>query len=359
MNQLNLLPKYEANGIIDGRYLHCLQFCKKNYNKGKCKDFYKNINNISDGYHTCPYGMSVYVENSACNPLVFCGFRERSTYNKPKAKSIIEESESIYNPILSSAQTDELIAVSKQISQISLNSANILDETHEVIHETKKLNGQIKNLCEQVWIEFDSEDLSLSDVQGLFDYIRSISTCSSIAFSRFSMFDYFTNPSSFYTSKKVKISIYRKFDKMKRMLRGYLKKDVNIIFNGNSYSEHEILPSFEIVPFLLLENAVKYSPEFENVTVSFSEKFSTLTVKIISIGPFCEATELDEILNKGYRGINAKLAEPSGHGVGLYSVNQLCELHNIPLCITSDYKKQINGIPYGTFCVELVFSTNN
>lgn len=111
----------------------------------------------------------------------------------------------------------------------------------------------------------------------------------------------------------------------------------------------------EILPFLLLENAVKYTAGEKPVEVSFEEIKDNLYVTISSFGPTCEEDELEKITQKNYRGRNTIKYNNDGTGIGLYLVEEICNMFNIDLRITSDYEKTISGVRCGEFKVMLIF----
>ena len=85
--------------------------------------------------------------------------------------------------------------------------------------------------------------------------------------------------------------------------------------------------------------------------------FNSLTIEITSNSPYCSQDDILHIFEKNYRGKNAKKIS-DGNGIGLFFVKLLCDLHKIAICVTSDVTnlKQLNGIPYAPFKVELKFN---
>lgn len=354
-----LLPLLmDDDNILPGEFFECLQFCTNNSFKGKCKEFYKNLRKGESGFYTCPHGLSVYYYNNNFLSIIFTGFRECGTYNKAKA---LRTNEKVYNPVLEHEQILKLIN-----SQISLASKeSVLNDevaiVKSIVHEVKKLNVQIKEHCEYIWSEYTTEDnqttkyLTFNDIQTLFERIRTITVCSNMMFSRFSMYDYTNNPSSFAMGAQFKCNVYKKFDKIRLILRNYLKKNVIFRITGNSYYEFTAYPSFEIIPLLLLENAVKYSTPDDEINIKFHSSSQHLKVEIISKGPYCSDNDINNIFIKGFRGENAQKIS-DGSGLGMYFVKAIGDLHRVAISVLSINKHQdIAGIEYGDFKVTMVF----
>jgi signal transduction histidine kinase len=131
--------------------------------------------------------------------------------------------------------------------------------------------------------------------------------------------------------------------------------DVNLV--GESYMKWEMYDIFDIVPFLLLDNALKYSPPDQTIDVKFREENNSfLSVNINSFGPNVKDEEIDLITDRKYRGSNASKFESAGGGYGLYLANLICNLHDVDLSVSSgDVLWHREGIPISEFNVELVF----
>jgi len=126
--------------------------------------------------------------------------------------------------------------------------------------------------------------------------------------------------------------------------------NTHIDFGYNAYS------TFEYIPFLLLENAVKYSPPGNAVNVFFEQDRNKLEDRVNSTGPFCDDTSI--VFEKGHRGEGAKKVS-DGSGLGLYFVKTLCDIHSIDISVSSSKSDslEVNNVPYGNFIVSLTFTT--
>ena len=144
---------------------------------------------------------------------------------------------------------------------------------------------------------------------------------------------------------------------MRMLFKNYMKKHVSIVLQGTSYSCICAYPSFDMIPLLIIDNAVKYAYPSSTVTISFAESKNNLSVAIESYSPFCPSDEILHIFSKGFRGKNAQRTS-DGSGVGLYFVKLLCDLHNIQIKASSDESKitTINEINYSKFIITLHFN---
>ena len=358
---MNMISIISSDGHMEkGKFIVPLSFCINNHCKGKCKEFYQHIvEKDKNIFYTCPYGMSTYVSQSG---MIFSCMRERKTYQNDKAKTI-QKDENIYNPILDAQQLLTLIDDSLSNSE----AEKALDEKRasldSISHEVKQLNAQIKDHSDTILQTYrlDEADIQLSqsDIAALLEKIRTIYVSSSMIASRLSLFDYEKSPQALRQGKPYSCNIYGKFDKIRNIFKGYMKKATTISMKGGSYLHITAYPSFEMIPLLLLENAVKYSyGHNDEVAVDFHEENDgKLIVTISSYSPYCSKDESTQIFQKGFRGKNARRIS-DGSGIGLYFVKMLCDLHNIQIQAESDSNRiaEISGVAYAPFKYTLIFN---
>lgn len=355
---MSLLPKFEKDQITDGSLIKTLSYCFKHCKSDKCKKYYEELSLAKTGFYTCPLGLSSYVYDTNGQKRIFSGFRVKETYLKEKSKFFNDKD--IYNPILNTSQAQNII--NEDIDLLS-NQTKLSEEKFlidELLHETRKMNGQIKNICDIIWdssMLCSKTNLPCNDpfLLQLIDHIRHIHIYSYMTFNRFSFYDLMVNP-NLEKSRFYNTVIYKKFDKMRLLLKNFDKKNVSIVLHNKSTYAYRVNSSFEALLFIVLQNAVKYSPDRKAIDVYFDESSAQLKVTIISIGPFCKSDEICKLGMKGFRGDNAKATELPGHGLGLNFAYKICEQNKIGILFRSENNhERINRIPYGDFSVELLF----
>ena len=286
---MKLLPYRAVNGeFFDGEYIKGLSFCKNNCNRNKCKDFYQGLNNRSPNcFYTCPYGMSVFLNADGSS---FTGFRERESYDKSKAKCL-NTTEVIYNPILDKSQFVKLIELSYSFDSKEIELLEKKSSVDSISHEVKQLNAQIKdksNVILQTY-KLDEENVALTndDIRNLQEAIRTIYVSSAMISSRFSLYDYEKSPEVLRQGAQFECVVYKKFDKIRKIFRNYMNRQIPINIIGSSYVTINAYPSFELIPLLLIENAVKYSYDTPNAVDIVFEENSHFVISINSSSPYC------------------------------------------------------------------------
>jgi len=174
--------------------------------------------------------------------------------------------------------------------------------------------------------------------------------------SRLAYTDIELNPIALESQTPIRSGIYKKFDKAKRILAEEARDcNISLRLNGESRVEIDALPVFELLPFVLLDNGIKYSPPNQTVTVEFEVHSGRQTVTVISMGPAVSREELPKLFDKGFRGASTKSLP--GQGLGLFLAKSVCDFHGITIRADcqSGVSYQLNGIDYAEFRVELRF----
>ncbi|EPF7650412.1 sensor histidine kinase [Vibrio vulnificus] len=234
------------------------------------------------------------------------------------------------------------------------------------MHELRYFNQRLKNLSEQaskiVKPEKVDQNSPISLNTQISDQLRTVTegilSLSQLFTTRLDFIEVELNPNAIEQMDVDTINIYGKFDKARRMLNALSReKRVKVCLEADRDVRRtfEAYTIIDILPYLILDNAVKYSPENMEVDIVFTYFDNATEVKVSSFGPTVEQSELDKLTLKHYRGENASLMKTCvGRGLGLYFVKYICDLHGIGLDIKSDEEKmRLDGIPHSSFNVTL------
>lgn len=225
-----------------------------------------------------------------------------------------------------------------------------------IMHETRRLNAEIGSACEDV-----SKSIARKNyVQASHDAEDAFYSSGLIS-SRLTFADFEINPDSLSRQTKYSAGIYKKFDKARRILfRASKRKGVNVLIQGPSHNEIEVLPAFEMVPFVLIDNAIKYSPNNQDIRVQVVDNPNPgvrVQVTISSVGPMVPADELPTLIKRGQRGSYALKSNIPGEGIGLYLADTLIRLANgcMQLSSSQDSLYSFNSVAYSKFVVDVAF----
>ena len=120
------------------------------------------------------------------------------------------------------------------------------------------------------------------------------------------------------------IEVHKKVLKVVRCFRPWADhRNVHIDLRGETFAKILGPNIFEILIYILLDNALKYSPNNETISVEIAEGSQNIRVRVVSTGPKIETTEVDKVFNKRFRGDAALKTQLSGSGIGLFVANQI------------------------------------
>ena len=349
------LPTLTSNLMLEnGSLIKLLPFCLNHCKKEKCQNYYNQLKDASYGIYECPYGLSSFVYKDTNINIIFTGIKIYNYYNKGKISHLITE-EKIFNPVLKEQQCEE---IAKEISNyVTLNKR--IEEMNALLHETRALNGQSKTIIDHL---FDSNSTNEGnfDSERTLEVLKNAQIINYLISNRFSYFDSVVNP-SLSSGEPYEANIFKKFDKMRKLLKGYLNNNVAIVLYSPQHCEYKykIYPVFETLLFIIIENAIKYSQNNSEVQINFNENANILDVSIESIGPYCNENELLHLCDKGFRGENARIFTNVGQGFGLNFAKIIAQKHNIGIKFDSVYNNKEYGIKYGKFIVTLHFDNKN
>lgn len=123
---------------------------------------------------------------------------------------------------------------------------------------------------------------------------------------------------------EVNVQVYKKFDKVVRSFQpGCSLKGIDIRIIGSSHSIARGPDCIEIIAYILIDNALKYSPSNSEIKVEAHETIDDVEISVTSLGPLILDDEVDFLFEKGFRSRAAKAVETSGTGYGLYLAKSL------------------------------------
>lgn len=348
---------------VDGIFSKIPHHCRVNYNH-KCKAHYENIKN-KEGFHTCPYGFTTHIVNlnSKLETLTSLNIEELGNsklirkHLRPKKDMSVKLKLAHYNDILDKYESElqrftglkNLLNDGNQVKRKNEQNIKLISN---ILHEVRKLNAQIKKQSEQLKLTLDKRHFdSIRDLQ------KNIFSTSQLISTRLDAYDFTINPNLIDMHEGRLTRVYKKFEKAFHCIKQTAKeKSVKIFLKGNSEAEIKAYRIFELLPFMLLENALKYSPENKDINCYFDENNNRLnSIVIDNYGPVLTSGELERITEKGYRGENAQSID--GSGIGLYLAKLICDYHDIQIEF-SEYGQSVvvgNRI-YKGFRVKLYFS---
>lgn len=162
--------------------------------------------------------------------------------------------------------------------------------------------------------------------------------------SRLEMTSIANNPISASFGRKRQTPIYKMFHRMVRLFEEEAnQKLVSIRMRGSSFSTALLYDSFESVPLVLLDNAVKYAFPNTEITVTVEDRSSAISVSVSSIGQIVPPEEAPLIFEKSYRAEGAKRFTSSGSGLGLFIAQTVALANGFSIQYSSEPSGEDDG----------------
>lgn len=190
-----------------------------------------------------------------------------------------------------------------------------------LVHDLRNISAAIYNSAISASSALKRDDLSSAQQE-----IDSVIASQAMLKMRTDVIDYIGNPTSIVEIRD--IPIYRRFDKVSRAFSSKaFNHGLNIILTGESYNITKGPDILEIVPYIFVDNAIKYSPKKSMIDIHIEDKSQETQIVFKSLGPKIDNTEKFTIFERGYRGIHALESARPGSGVGLNLARHLVENH--------------------------------
>lgn len=268
--------------------------------------FYKSIK--TNGWSITPHGYAVYSIIYDNLLIIFTGMKVKGI-SKIQGKNIgipyfFSEKAQVEQYV------DKLLNVSRDIDK----EKSIV--FREYSHESKEILRDIYQKALEIKTGNSLDNYYNELLENIFAFTGILSTKTDIM-------NFLSNTDLSLSLPEKDFCVHKKFSKIMKCLNTKAKcKDIDIATEGSSYKNISGPRGFELIPFLLLENAIKYSPNNNIITLKFEDFDDKIQIKIESMGPLIDSDEKSKIFTKNYRGRHAEAVEKAGQGIGLYTVKE-------------------------------------
>lgn len=302
-----------------------------------------------DKYY-CRHGLAYKWIDIANERVLICGYIDAdSKINKEDRAKLINRSSTDLKISTWSMGLKKLMSLSKKKNEI-INDLGSL-------HEITRWASQVHTIAQRMLVKDKNIDFA-ANFQSASKDLRSLFKASEMLVDSFDYLGIYFNPSSAAFGRKRPVDLYKLVDKIRIILMEAEGAALNkkIYISGELRRSIDLYESFKIIPFCLLQNAIKYSFDGE-INISFSSSINSIEMAVESSGPPILDDEKLKIFEKGYRGARSKEMHHEGIGVGLYIAKIVADAHDIQIkvrSITRNYSRE--GIPVHSNIFSIKFS---
>lgn len=364
---MEIIPYFdcETQSIKDGVIVNTIKWCKKHFN-ANCLKHYNSIE--KEDFYVCPYGFTTYCKQIGQTKCIYSSLLVENKYDRKKANPKILKDElafkftedkfkeivkkSIEYSDLKYAHSEEIRLLTSNNEALKEENENYKSYVFDTLHEIRSLNSTLLAHSDNV---LSISKRFLDNEEDFFKHgIHSILAISGLISSRLASLDILVNSSVLETSILKNASIYGKFFKCKQVLSTYFStRKIYIDLLGESFSDARINDLFEVCPYLIFENYLKYSPENTTIQVRIHEDDNNIYIEITNEGPFHDKHELKHVFDMHYRSDNVK--KYKGNGVGLYIVKMIFDYLGFEISVESltQSTRNIDNIKYSQFITNI------
>ena len=273
-------------------------------------------------------------------------FNSKRFYKKASDKNFNKESEKQKIEELNEREQ----RIIQQEKQLKTNS-ELFDDT---IHEINKIYTLLESNANKLRNAYE-----LSRFDDFFDNIlKDMEGNVSLLSIRLQLHRYMMNPSLTEKDQTGKFVIWKKVEKIYKCLYAEkAKKNLSIVMTGSNTKSFKLRNTIEIAIFIIIENAIKYSPDNEVITINFVENKNNLVVSFTNWGTCPSDEEMSRLTERGFRSaITRQNPTIKGSGLGLNILEQICKSNGVDLNISKGNEtKKISGIECNPFTIRLTF----
>ena len=314
------------------------KFCKEKIDSFKCQKFYDSLKDSSDGIYNCPYGFNCVKSGTKIYNCLLI----KNYYDKTKIKMKKGDNQNAFD--------DEtffsLLEIEKNFEESVSKYEYSFDNISDFLHDVTKVNNLIGKKSDSI----SKSNMLKNDKAKL----KSITYLSDFITKRIDLYRYISNPALITMGRKRETDAYKLWDIYRYIFIeiGYesnIHIDLKVLdMDNNEVSQVSTkfyaTDSVSIIPFLLIDNAIKYSSPNSTITVNFYEDLGFLKRIVVCSNPSYAITENPNIFfNRGYRSPN-NTSKSSGSGLGLSIVKQVCDHNgieiNLDLDVSADGKQE-------------------
>lgn len=327
----------------DGFMQPLAKYCRDNFNE-KCIEHYRKC---KSGLQTCHAGFTTYMFDAEGRTVIWTGIKVGGHFDKLRIRR--RESTAgfkVFSPKEIESLATQNVTFVKGLDGIFDSKVDHAKEflamsqkhTANAFHEIRPLNAEVKAAIHKIKGLLGNYKTTIvpKDYELILGQLNMVSASSDIISVRMQQRDLLIAPAAELQARKW-INLRREFDNFYNMFRTNLKKD--------KLSMHLKIPEkldvkssdiFKLIPFVLIENAFKYSPINidQSIEVTLSEQKVYTDLSITSMGPEIAPDEVDKIFLPFCRGAAAEIEE--GSGVGLAVAKKASHLLGMDVAVVQE-----------------------
>jgi signal transduction histidine kinase len=318
---VSILPFARDGKLHDGILKKQFKFCRDKCDSRDCFSF----SDKPFGHYLCSKGFSCYPLVLGSERIVLNGL-----INSDLNTEIRGDRRSQYRSnLLTDIEVTECVAKLRAAFRSYIEASNEgAKDSVAYFHDIRTSVGLVLSWCQKIisnskGAKFE-EKLASADINthNLFGAINILQEQLELA-------DIIANPSAITYGHKRPSSLTGFWYRMVKLFEpraDQRRVEIRFMAHGNDPSINAY-NSFQFLPLVLLDNAIKYSFRDKTIFVEISVANGPLTISVSSFGKTVPAEFRETIFDKNVRGPNGIEENPEGMGMGLFIAKQIIQAH--------------------------------
>lgn len=319
------LPFVFRGGVFDGTSRKQLKICRDRCDAKECGA----LGGRPFGHNICSKGFSCYPIGTNQHAIVLNGL-----LSVELNKNFSGERRKIYKA--NAVTESEVGSVAKHLNTITTIFQDAerqgAKDSVAFFHDVRTSVGVVLSWCQEViaaspGTKFEEKlATAKTSTRNLFDAINLLQEQLELA-------DIIANPAAITYGRRGFSSLVGFWYKMVKLFEARAaRRDVDIKFNAHGREIFvEAYNSFQFVPLILLDNAIKYSFRGKTIFVEIDQGTDRVSVAVNSFGKTVPREYWERIFLKNVRGPNGIEENPEGMGMGLFLANEIVGAHDFAL----------------------------
>jgi signal transduction histidine kinase len=214
----------------------------------------------------------------------------------------------------------DIESIASQVVEFQFKCINsIRESTGSLIHDIRSLSRDIYHAAKEGEYLIDRGNNREAKVR-----FGNISALQQMLKMRVDAFDYVDSDLPL-DELKEKI-VYPLVDKVCRSFKPRAsERSIQISLAGQSHGTSLAPEHLILVPYVIIENAIKYAPDNSEVSVFVYETDAEIITTVESFGPRLTKVDAEHIFERGFRGSNARQKYVQGNGIGLFLAKKIID----------------------------------
>jgi len=346
-------PTFDGQTFDDGLLFEQPKICRK-CKENWCQVYFNDDTQQQGEHDICPKGFSVYsVLLPTGQKLLLFGLIDREKNKKCSRDFRKQYRQQRVDFKLIDGWISTLSTMFKKIDELTEKAArDRVASLHDIKSATTLLSANVAAYQNTLPGETDEEKIENAPGE-----IKAILKSVELLHTRLQMSSIYTNPAAAAYGRKRKTPVYKIFHKMCRLHEELASKNaIRIKMSGNSYNMPLLYDSFETIPLILIDNAVKYSNRNKEIVISVRDVGAGVRVSVKSMGPLLPRSEQPKIFERGYRSPITHSMSSKGSGLGLAIAKIVAEANGFQIEYNgnADLKTSTNEIGANEFSFLIV-----